>query len=513
MNTRNLPRLAAAVIAAFAAGLICPSVGYAQLPDPLPASVIAFDSGGKTHYDFTSRLLSADASALNILLPGQPPAKIQAATGTSGSLACNPSSDCGTVTIRARVNNSGVLAGGIAGPDLTIVGKVVDPFGATVADGILVIGDVKEFFIGADKFELRFSITGGLLKDLGSFNQCGDWGTALCEIGTSVGVTLPAGSLLTPFTGSFANNFDGGAFGWAGAIQPVGFLDPTLDQCTGGIGDFVWNDLNDNGIQDAGELGFPGFAVALTGGPDNIAASVNSDANGKYLFGALCAGTYHVQVSPNGYTSTNGATADVTLPVGAVNLAIDFGLYLPPPPPSTPFYTASQGGWGSKPHPKNPGGLLLDNFGIVFPGANPAVVIGDSFSSCAGGTTFKITLTSAAAIQNFLPQGGKPTRLTKCETNPISKDSKISVLAGQVLALKLNVAFSDAGVSRPGLANLSVVSGRLAGWTVNMVLAAGNTALGGGATPGGITLADLNDVIAKINENFDGGTIDRAYLH
>src|SRR5438477_6736250 len=58
MNTRNLPRLAAAGVAAFAAGLMCPSVGYAQLPDPLPASVIAFDSGGKTHYDFTSRLLS-----------------------------------------------------------------------------------------------------------------------------------------------------------------------------------------------------------------------------------------------------------------------------------------------------------------------------------------------------------------------------------------------------------------------------------------------------------------------
>ena len=35
--------------------------------------------------------------------------------------------------------------------------------------------------------------------------------------------------------------------------------------CTGRIGDFVWGDLNENGIQDPGELGVSNVAMTLTG--------------------------------------------------------------------------------------------------------------------------------------------------------------------------------------------------------------------------------------------------------
>src|SRR5206468_873503 len=116
MNTRNLPRMAAVAVATFVAALMFPSVGYAQLPEPLPAPLLAFDNGGRTHYDFTQQLLSVDASALNVLLPGQPPAEIRAATGTAGSVVCAPvppstvpRCDFGSFTIRARVNNLGFL--------------------------------------------------------------------------------------------------------------------------------------------------------------------------------------------------------------------------------------------------------------------------------------------------------------------------------------------------------------------------------------------------------------------
>ena len=54
---------------------------------------------------------------------------------------------------------------------------------------------------------------------------------------------------------------------------------------TGEIGDFVWNDLNGNGIQDAGEPGIPNVTVQLfnCGGTVPIAITT-TDANGNYLF-------------------------------------------------------------------------------------------------------------------------------------------------------------------------------------------------------------------------------------
>jgi hypothetical protein len=59
-------------------------------------------------------------------------------------------------------------------------------------------------------------------------------------------------------------------------------------QVTGGegIGDFVWEDLNQNGIQDALELGFPGVFVSLFRNDDGFTTAITSDttdANGIYF--------------------------------------------------------------------------------------------------------------------------------------------------------------------------------------------------------------------------------------
>ena len=80
--------------------------------------------------------------------------------------------------------------------------------------------------------------------------------------------------------------------------------------CTGQIGDFVWNDLNSNGCQDAGEPGIPGVTVDLytgcaSGGTPVFKATTTTDANGKYLFSGLCAGDYTVRFhTPAGYVHT-----------------------------------------------------------------------------------------------------------------------------------------------------------------------------------------------------------------
>jgi hypothetical protein len=197
-------------------------------------------------------------------------------------------------------------------------------------------------------------------------------------------------------------------------------------------------------------------------------------------------------------SSTNIATVTATAGGVSVSDSDKETIEIVGPPPSAPYATFTQGGWGAKPSGNNPGRLLATNFSRVYPGG--AVVIGQ---------TRTITLTSASTIEKFLPQGGTPAKLTQSSVNPTSK---ISVFAGQVLALKLNVDFSAAGITRMGLGTLTVVSGELAGATVNEILALANAVLGGAPLPTSVTLAELNDTVARINENFDGGTGNNGYL-
>jgi hypothetical protein len=170
-------------------------------------------------------------------------------------------------------------------------------------------------------------------------------------------------------------------------------------------------------------------------------------------------------------------------------------------PGGQPFTTYTQGGWGAPPSGNNTGALLHANFATVY-----------STGSVQIGGTKKLTFTTAAAVQAFLPVGGTASFLTASATNPVS--SAAGVFAGQVLALRLSVDFSNKGILRPGLANLTVQSGELAGYTVAQVLSLANTVLGGttSALPSGVTISDLSGVVDAINNNFDGGIVNNGYL-
>ncbi|WP_432821234.1 SdrD B-like domain-containing protein [Trichloromonas sp.] len=118
--------------------------------------------------------------------------------------------------------------------------------------------------------------------------------------------------------------------------------------CAGSIGDFVWDDVNRNGIQDGGESGIPNQEVTFTGtNIYNMPVSMTdtTDGNGMYLFEGLCAGTYTVSVAtPSGYTPTmsnapdstpandsNDSPANVTLTNdNSSDETIDFGFYALP---------------------------------------------------------------------------------------------------------------------------------------------------------------------------------------
>ncbi|MCE7044645.1 SdrD B-like domain-containing protein [Dyadobacter sp. CY312] len=113
-----------------------------------------------------------------------------------------------------------------------------------------------------------------------------------------------------------------------------------------GLGDYVWQDSNMNGIQDAGEAGQSGVTVTLYG-PDGttVIAVTTTDANGYYNFSNLEAGSYVVGFSnlPSGYgftsqtgslndannsdANTSGKTAVIILADNEFNLNVDAGIY------------------------------------------------------------------------------------------------------------------------------------------------------------------------------------------
>lgn len=65
---------------------------------------------------------------------------------------------------------------------------------------------------------------------------------------------------------------------------------------TGSIGDRLWVDFNDNGIQDVGEAGLNGVTVTLLDGGGNVVAAQVTAGDGNYTFGNLPGGAYAVRV-------------------------------------------------------------------------------------------------------------------------------------------------------------------------------------------------------------------------
>lgn len=158
------------------------------------------------------------------------------------------------------------------------------------------------------------------------------------------------------------------------------------------------------------------------------------------------------------------------------------------------FRTQTQGGWGASPHGNNPGSYLTANFAAAFPGG---LVLG-----CSGG--FTLTLTTARAVTDFLPSGGRPSALTQNLVDPVTYSN---TLGGQVAALALSVGFDlfypDFGASSSSLGDQTIANGIFGGWTVKQVLQEGNDVLGGCSTTH--TAAEMTDALASINESYDDG--------
>ena len=77
-----------------------------------------------------------------------------------------------------------------------------------------------------------------------------------------------------------------------------GYREP--QQQLGAIGDRVWNDLDGDGVQDAGEGGINGLTVTLLDGTSSVVGVSVTAGDGTYGFVDLPAGPYFVQVDVTG---------------------------------------------------------------------------------------------------------------------------------------------------------------------------------------------------------------------
>ena len=117
-------------------------------------------------------------------------------------------------------------------------------------------------------------------------------------------------------------------------------IDAGLHYLPAALGDYVWLDTNNNGIQDEVGTGISGVTVELEDTTGNILSTTTTDASGAYLFTGLAHGSYEVQfIAPTGdafsaalqggntATDSNpnvstGVTAPVTLVAGQTDLKI-----------------------------------------------------------------------------------------------------------------------------------------------------------------------------------------------
>ena len=110
------------------------------------------------------------------------------------------------------------------------------------------------------------------------------------------------------------------------------------------LGDYVWYDVNGNGIRDASESGIDNVTVNLYKYDGTSAGSTTTSGGGIYSFTNLAPGDYYVEfVAPSGYVfttkdngddtldsdadTTTGKTGTINLSAGETDLTWDAGLH------------------------------------------------------------------------------------------------------------------------------------------------------------------------------------------
>jgi len=185
-----------------------------------------------------------------------------------------------TIDLIDDVNGNGVIDGG----EPVVASSMTDVSGAYDFTGL-----------AAGTYLVQVTDTGNLLTGFG----------------------LTGGANPTSVVLSTGQDFDGADFGF--------------QQQNASIGDFVWNDLNGDGVQDSGEPGIAGVTLDLVdAGGETVLDTQTTDSSGAYDFTGLPGGSYQAMVTDtNGVLTTFEFTtahpATVNLVAGQDFNGADFG--------------------------------------------------------------------------------------------------------------------------------------------------------------------------------------------
>ena len=317
-----------------------------------------------------------------------PPGSLTGTPGTSiftfsgGSLAA--SSRC-TMTLNVTHTVNGNLTNTIYAGDVTTFNGATNPDDASATLTNLPGASVSKFFAPNPVYVGEYSLLTITIRNIGNIaitgmglidnlpgtlpaglaiaggsapapvNNCGGSLTAIP--GTQL-IQLQGGSLagdasctlIVPTTSTIPGDYqniipDGRLTNDQGATN----RDPAEDTLTvlalASLGDFVWNDLNANGIQEAGEPGINGVSVELFNGLGVSQGTTTTAGGGLYSFTGLTPGDYYlVFTAPAGFTFSpadqgandaidsdanpaSGTTATTTLVSGENDTSWDAGLY------------------------------------------------------------------------------------------------------------------------------------------------------------------------------------------
>lgn len=194
-------------------------------------------------------------------------------------------------------------------------------YAGTHAPGLACSPKLSLIFLNAANATIS-QVDVAVTHDVGSGNQLALY---------TISATAPAGTVKVRVQGSITCN----------TLKVDGFCLTTTPAAS--LGDFVWQDLNSDGAQDAGEPGIPNVTVTLRNSSNVVVGTTTTDANGAYLFIGLVADTYSVTFdTPAGYVPTpvvnnetagdaldsdpvGGVVAGIVVPAGTSNTTIDAG--------------------------------------------------------------------------------------------------------------------------------------------------------------------------------------------